>query len=1002
MNPNTLKQANGPLEMELDILNHVPIGVFVLQQDGEILFWNTCIQDWSGIPREKAVGSKIGDLFPHLDAPRYTVRLQSVFEYGAPVIFSSQLHQNIIPTPSRDGRSCIQHTTVTSIPTGDGSFYALFAIQDVTDLTHRIHEYRAMRDQALEEASERRRAEAALQASEIRYRTLFESAGDAIFIHDLDGHLLEVNQVACERLGYRREELLQMTVMDVDAPEFADLVPERIERLRQSGQIVFETTHVRRDGSSIPIELNSRIIEYRDAEAVLSVARDITERKWAEEALRESESRYRTLFDSAGDAIFIQDPEGYFLGVNRIACERLGYSREELLQMTLAELEPPEYAHLAPRRAQQLQQEGQISFETAHVRQDGVHVPVELNSRIIEYQGIPAVLTIARDITERKQAEAALQKARDELEIRVEERTAELKTSNEQLRQEIAERKRVEQALRESEEVLHRQLEELVILHSVATSAAEATDEDVMIERAIQAIGKILYPEDFGVLLLDEGQDVMRAHSSYRTSGSLQDLTIRLGQGIAGQVAADGQPRRISDTTQEPGYAHHHDRIRSALCVPLRAGDHILGVINAESQHPDHFTPADERLLTTFASQLATAIENVRLMETLEQRVADRTRELAALYDVTAIASESLNLEATLESLMERIQVAMRSEIIVIHLLDEKATHLQLTTHRGLPEQIVDVVQELPSRNGLLGWIVENRSPLMTPNLISDPRLAPEIHVSNTHTYLGVPMQAQGRVLGVLSVLRDVECQFSVEEIALLASIADHVAVAVENARLRQQAKGAAIIEERERLARELHDSVTQSLYSSTLFAEAGRELIKTGNSEEVEHYLTRIGETTQQALKEMRLLVYKLRPPALERQGLVKALRQRLEAVEKRAGIQAHLVAENQIELPAPVEEGLYRIAQEALNNSLKHARATTVTVHIKTHDDQIELQVTDDGIGFELDDADHKGGMGLSNIQERVEGMGGNWTIHSNPGEGTSVRVVVSLVSLQSQTDE
>jgi signal transduction histidine kinase len=256
-----------------------------------------------------------------------------------------------------------------------------------------------------------------------------------------------------------------------------------------------------------------------------------------------------------------------------------------------------------------------------------------------------------------------------------------------------------------------------------------------------------------------------------------------------------------------------------------------------------------------------------------------------------------------------------------------------------------------------------------------------------------VPIRAKGEVLGVLSVVGAVGQQFSREEVTLLDTIADQIGVAVENARLYQKAEQLAVMKERSRLARELHDSVTQALYSMTLLAEAGQRLVATGNLERVESYLARLGEAAQQALKEMRLLVHELRPPVLEKEGLVGALQQRLDAVEGRSGVETRLRVEGVLELPALVEEELYRIAQEALNNALKHAAATLVTIHIRADDQDVELEVVDNGAGFNPDTVSHRGGVGLASMRERAEGLDGSFTILSAPGEGTRVKITLPL---------
>jgi two-component system sensor histidine kinase ChiS len=206
---------------------------------------------------------------------------------------------------------------------------------------------------------------------------------------------------------------------------------------------------------------------------------------------------------------------------------------------------------------------------------------------------------------------------------------------------------------------------------------------------------------------------------------------------------------------------------------------------------------------------------------------------------------------------------------------------------------------------------------------------------------------------------------------------------------LAQKAAEAAVIAERNRLARELHDAVTQSLYSSTLLAEAGQRLAGTGDLERTRGYLSRLGEITQGALKEMRLLVHELRPLALQKEGLVGALQQRLDAVERRAGVDARLVVEGELELSPDVEEDLYRIAQEALNNALKHATATLVTVTIRASGERVDLEVADNGRGFEPTAVSDEGGMGLMTMRERAEKFGGELEVLSGPGKATKVRV-------------
>jgi signal transduction histidine kinase len=211
-----------------------------------------------------------------------------------------------------------------------------------------------------------------------------------------------------------------------------------------------------------------------------------------------------------------------------------------------------------------------------------------------------------------------------------------------------------------------------------------------------------------------------------------------------------------------------------------------------------------------------------------------------------------------------------------------------------------------------------------------------------------------------------------------------------------------AITTERNRLARELHDSVTQSLYSLTLFSEAARHMAEDIGEESIEQYIGQIGVIGQQALKEMRLLVYELQPLELEREGLVRALRKRLEAVEGRAGVEARLEVDELVKLPGDVEQELYRIAQEALNNALKHAAAGSVVVYLRQSNGSIEMEIVDDGVGFNPEVLPDQGGMGLKSIRDRAEQIGGSATIRSQPGEGTSVKVSLQQISVDDQRSE
>ena len=196
------------------------------------------------------------------------------------------------------------------------------------------------------------------------------------------------------------------------------------------------------------------------------------------------------------------------------------------------------------------------------------------------------------------------------------------------------------------------------------------------------------------------------------------------------------------------------------------------------------------------------------------------------------------------------------------------------------------------------------------------------------------------------------------------------------------QVEQMAVVEERQRMARDLHDSAIQALYGLVLSSEGAARKLAEGKVGLVGERLQDIRRTAHAALQEMRSLIFELRPPDLEKEGLVAALRSRLEAVEDRAGVRTALEVEGDGRLSHDLEAGLYRLVQEALNNALKHSGAEQVTVSLKIGPEQVALEVADDGIGFDPQAAQSGGGLGLRGMVERAQELGGKLSLQSEPG--------------------
>jgi signal transduction histidine kinase len=376
-----------------------------------------------------------------------------------------------------------------------------------------------------------------------------------------------------------------------------------------------------------------------------------------------------------------------------------------------------------------------------------------------------------------------------------------------------------------------------------------------------------------------------------------------------------------------------------------------------------------------------------QMVEMLEQRVANRTKELATFFDLAMLASESLDLNEVLYPAISRIAMVSRCSIALIHLFDDGGVSLQLTAQYGFQDDDIHNLEEIRLYDSIRNWLSSFKESIVESNQFDTTKMPDVLRLPGRH-YLGAQIRARGQPLGLLSCYRDSNHAFTLEDISLLTALAEQLGVVIENYRLRQQLEEMVLVKERQRLARELHDSITQSLYSQTLFARAGRYAYEDGDTGKLNSSMEQIEASSLSALKEMRMLLFHLQPPSLGEGGLETAINDRLDMVERRLEIETVCHIDEDISFPALVEDAIYRIILEALNNSLKHANASQVSIRVVVEMGQVILEITDNGHGFEINQ-DHRG-MGLQSMRERASIAGGDLEIITRPNKGTIVRAL------------
>ena len=342
-------------------------------------------------------------------------------------------------------------------------------------------------------------------------------------------------------------------------------------------------------------------------------------------------------------------------------------------------------------------------------------------------------------------------------------------------------------------------------------------------------------------------------------------------------------------------------------------------------------------------------------------------------------------LDDILDIVCQEVQQISGAEGARIWLLEDDGW-LRLLRQRGA---VIRDLEGLPLAGSFSALAVQQKKALLTNDPANTPQLIqryPELT-----SLLVLPLILDDKVIGLLHALNK-PGGFTADDMRILSLVANQAALAIENERLHEQVKEAAVLEERTHLARELHDSVTQALYSVMLYADATRLALAAGRQTVATENLQELRKMARQAMADMRLLLFQLHPPRLEKEGLATALRTRLDAVETRAGLQIDYEVEGERRLSLAVEEELYHIAQEALNNVIKHARAEQVTVHLHFADHHCTLTIQDDGVGFDPATAHSSGGFGLRGMAERAQQIGGAFELASAPGQGTTVHIEVS----------
>ncbi|MBI3244295.1 MAG: PAS domain S-box protein [Chloroflexi bacterium] len=663
-----------------------------------------------------------------------------------------------------------------------------------------------------QDITERKQAEAALRESEERFSKAFHSNPAMLVLATLDGKNVDINQAYADFLGYSPEEILGKSVVDLQivSLEERQKIIELIQRTEGSLRNAEVAVRVR-DGSLRHILLSADTISLDSVPHRLTTLLDITDRKQAEAALRESERRFREMLADLQLIAVMLDLEGRVTFCNDYLLTLTGWQRAEALgQDWFAMFVPGERGEVRQTFVAALSAGGvSAHYENPILTKSGEQRDILWNNTMLRDTAgnVIGTASIGEDITERKQAEEEQARLHEQIQRRLKELTA-IHRAGRQLQKLLSPEALAQEVIRVLEEVLDYE-------YGAALLIEEAT-------------GRLL---PFAVSDKGLGPAYVEADRVY-----IESHQIRPGWGITGWVAQTGQSICVGDVRQEPHYYSMRDDIRSELCVPLRVSNKVIGVINIETARLNAYTSADQNVLETVATQIATAIQNVRLFDELRES-------------------------------RERLQ--------------------------ALSKQLLEA----------------------------------------------------------------------------------------------QEA-------ERRRIARELHDELGQALTALKLSLQSLERAPAAGLEPQIQESI----DIVEHALQQVRNLSVELRPSLLDDLGLVPALRWHLDRYTQRTGTAVHFMADPATGRPPPeIETVCFRVTQEALTNVARHAQAGQVWVDLRQSGDELRLTIRDDGTGFEARAARARaargGSFGLLGMEERVLLIGGKIEIDSVPGEGTEIKISFPL---------
>jgi PAS domain S-box-containing protein len=789
---------------------------------------------------------------------------------------------------------------------------------------------------------------------------LFKLSRDVILSLDRIGNILCINQRGVELSGYSESELrganiFELLLLPEDREIAREVLADLVAGKARQYQVRWRTKDeaiVHFDGASVP-----RVSESGEFLATLCTLRDVTERTAAEEKLRKSEEKYRDLIEISPDAIYVVDVNGICVLGNRAGAQLAGIPVEQLIGTPVADTYLPEERHLFRERLEKLKTGRTIRFERKFVRKNGEIVPVEVSVSAIRGGYFQAIL---RDVSERKKAEALLA---------AEKRVLEMIATGVALKE---------------------------ILNAFCLFIEEQRSGTLASVLLLNPDG-IHLNSVAGPSLPREWTEQMETLPIGPCAGSCGTAAYRGSQVIVSDIAADP----LWDVPEHRAAALKHG-LRASWSNPvLSSKGKVLGTFCMYYREPRTPTSQDFGLIELATHLVRVAIERDRVAEALrasEQVARGQVEALTYSLDVLATAPAP---DKFLGQMLSTIGRLLGAQSVILWLLNEANDSLVL---RAWAEgtNFAKVDPEHPFIKNPSSWKEDpglremffSGAPVACEDIEGDPDISKELRdylkSGGTKKFLRIPTLVGGHVRGFIGIRHGDRPRYRPEEIELAQALAHQAMLAIQLNEFAERSRQTAILEERNRMARDIHDTLAQGFTGVIVQLEAVEDAIACCRGKEANEHLQRAADLARRSLNEARRSVHALRPQALQGGNFWEALKGIIKNTT--AGTALHTsfnVRGKMRHLPLIWQENLLHIGQEALTNALKYAHPRNFETKLIFNKEGLRLELRDDGDGFKL--KEQHDGFGLAGMRERVEQMGGILKISSAKGKGTNVVVTL-----------